>query len=777
MRIPATKVFLALVLLLLLVPVGSLTLPSQLASASSGASAQNFSSSSHTTALNPIYTKIPITIPRVITQAKSLGEISPNTAISFDILLPPKDPQGLSQLLSKVYNPSSNLYHHFLTQQQYEFFYGPDTSEAALISSYLSSSGLKSTLESSGLLSVSGSAINIERALNVSIDSFQLGKTTFYSATSYPKLPSAFSNILGIYGLQNYEPPTRSAVPLYRTLGQVIKPGQSLGNFLYYSPAEIRQAYNSSSLINEGYNGSGVSIAIIDAYGDPYIQQELNNFSAEFNLPQTTINQICVDGPCDYSQGISQGWNTEIALDVEWAHAMAPGATINLYIGSNSSQPLFDAVEMAVSSGKNSIISMSWGSPENTYAASSPYAPIFGQSYPWLDQVLQQSAAEGITAFASSGDWGAYDQGFGQTASYGGATYPSTDPYVTGVGGTSLYLNTTRGYLQFPYYNANGTYGSETAWSWNNAYGWGTGGGYSTLFPQPSWQQGQGVNTNGSRGSPDVSWDADVQTGVAVSLYDQSTSSYNYYIVGGTSVGSPSWAGSIALIEQKAGARLGLLNPEIYSILQNKQEYSKAFHDVTVGNNNPLNAGPGWDPLTGVGTPNLGELANYLAPSGSISVAVQNSLSGKLDSSYSYSSAVGISAVVNGPSGTIASGTVSATITSGNVVVASNVPMVYNTFTGTWQGAYQIKHGDPPGEWTATVNAQSGSLSGVGSTTFSVGDGITMFMPFYNIKTAAQLSHFFLTGQQVNISAAITSPDGSSIISSGNYSAIFYLGG
>ena len=163
---------------------------------------------------------------------------------------------------------------------------------------------------------------------------------------------------------------------------------------------------------------------------------------------------------------------------------------------------------------------MSWGTPENSFAISSPVAPVEGASYPWLDQVLQQAAAEGITTFSSSGDWGAYDQGFGgESLPYGGAIYPSTDPYVTGVGGTSLYMNTTSGTIQFPYSNATGGYGSETAWSWSNQYSWATGGGYGTVFPTPPWQHGTGFDSSqGTKGSPDVAWDADPATGVAISL-------------------------------------------------------------------------------------------------------------------------------------------------------------------------------------------------------------------------------------------------------------------
>ena len=129
-----------------------------------------------------------------------------------------------------------------------------------------------------------------------------------------------------------------------------------------------------------------------------------------------------------------------------------------------------------------------------------------------------------------------------------------------------------------------------------------------------------------------MSWDADPQTGVIVSVSNGASGGFTYFVVGGTSVGSPSWAGSLALIEQKAGGKLGLINPALYSILNNPAEYSKTFHDITIGNNNPDSAGVGWDPLTGIGSPNLGELANYLAPTGSLGVSVQNQLSGLANS-------------------------------------------------------------------------------------------------------------------------------------------------
>lgn len=769
-------VLLTITIVLLLAPLSTFgsTFTSHQSSSGTSSPVQNHGN------VNATSVTVPLAIPPAISESKSLGAVNPSTPVSMGIILPPRNQIGLEQRIGTTSNPLSPEYRHFLTSQQYVQLYGPDLTGANLLSSYLRSNGLSTSFDPSNpdLMLVTGSALSAEKALQVSIQSFDLGGTQFYSATSSPHLPSEFSNIRNVFGLTDYGSASGlnvTATPTYRLLGALGgKPAQVGSSSIYYSPSEIKQAYNVSSLTNEGYTGTGVTIAIVDAFGDPYIQQEVNNFSSEFNLPQTKINQICVDGPCNYAEGVTHGWNTEIALDVEWAHAMAPEASIDLYIGSNNSVPLYDAVQRAVTDGNNSIISLSWGSPENAIASSAPIPPVFGENYPWLDQVFQQAAAEGITVFASTGDWGAYDQSQGQTSPYGGAIYPSTDPYVTAVGGTSLYMNFTFGFAQSPYFNAVGGYGGETAWSWNNFESSATGGGYSTIFGAPSWQKGQGFS-GGARGVPDVSWDADPQTGVLVSLYNPSYDNYTYYIVGGTSVGAPSWAGSMALLDQKAGENLGLINPTLYSILSSPAEYSKAFHDITSGNNNPNSATTGWDPVTGLGSPNLGELSNLIAPTGSLAVSVTNTLSNNFGISYSYGSSIGFSATVTGANGVINTGTVGAEITGPEgQVVASNVPLSYDTGTQEWTGTYTIKPTDPAGIWTASISATSGVSSGSGFTTMSVGDGVTIFQPYYNSTTSSASAVYAQVGHTIKVSAMVTMPNGTCCVTSGNFSASFY---
>lgn len=743
-----------LILVFLVSSIGSPTLSALSQGADAGSSVSSSSGDS--------YSKVPAQLPTILQQAQQFGMLNSSAPMSVQMVLSLRNSVGLSNELMSMYDPSSPTYHHFLSAAQFNQLYGSSPAELSALTDYLRAKGLQVQVggaSTTNLVTLKGTAQQMEDAFKTQMGLFKYNGQSFYSAVSSPQLPKAFSNVQMIYGLQNYGASAGSAVPLYRDLGPVNK-SEAPSSSVYYSPPEIREAYNATGLYSEGYDGTGITIAIVDAYGDPYIQSELGVFSSSFNLPQTNVTVVCVDGPCDYYNGIYTGWNGEIALDVEWAHAMAPGATIDLYIGSNSGQPLYDAVQAAVNDSSTNIISMSWAEPENDFGSSASVAPVYGENYPWLDQVLQEAAAVGITSLASTGDWGAYEQSFGQTSPYGGAMYPSTDPYVTGVGGTSLYMSTSSGYLQMPYANATGGYGAETAWSWNNVQGWGTGGGESTLFARPEWQTGLGLSGTTMRGAPDISWDADPQTGVLVFV----EGGFNIY--GGTSVGSPSLAGSLATLEQKAGERLGLINPTLYSILNNASEYSKAFHDVTVGNNNPNSASPGWDSLTGVGSPNLGELANYLAPTGRIDVVAASNVS--LGTSASYSNVIEITAHAFYGGANVTSGTGFAEILSPDGDLLANVTI----WPGAreWTGDFRINSTDPPGSWTATVHIASGGQSGMGSTIFSVGDGLTLFAPY-------TVAGEFVVGQTIPVSVAITGGGGGGggggVVTSGTFSAVF----
>jgi len=588
---------------------------------------------------------------------------------------------------------------------------------------------------------------------------------------------------------------------------------QTPGNILSYSPSEIREEYNSTGLLQSGITGKGITIAIVDPDGDPNITNDLHQFDATFGIPNPpSFHVICIDGPCDYESGILSGASVEIELDVEWSHAMAPGANINLYISSTfANGPLYDAELAAVlgaSGGSenssvgigtpgvyhNDIISNSWGEPENNVATSQSYGlnydPVVGgpQGYPWLDQVFQEAAARNITVFASSGDFAAYQQGspYLQTVPYGGVSNPSDDPFVTAVGGTSVYLNTTGGTLSFPGANATGSYGAETAWSWINlqatkpGYQGGSTGGFSSLYPQPYYQRGPGVPNNGKRGNPDVSWLGDPNTGVLVYGLSPYTGEYSFYDIGGTSVGSPNWAGTMALLDQDAGRSLGFMNPTFYSILNNPQEYAKAFHEITFGNNNGFSAGPGWNPVTGMGTPNIGELANIVAgetPSLDIRVANNISTPVQFNSStpaYSYGETIKLTASIDDHMQV--SGPVQADITSlAGGLIASNIPMTWDNVNHDYVGTFQITSSDDPGQWLATVWAFNSGRIGVGYNAFAVGDSIFVFSPLSFANTGVSYSNFYTRGEIVPLAMSVENPNDTKILGEGHYYASFYF--
>lgn len=319
-----------------------------------------------------------------------------------------------------------------------------------------------------------------------------------------------------------------------------------------YAPSVIRHAYGFDQLAS---TGSGQIIAIVDAYGSSTIQNDLNVFSAKYGLPTTTVKIY-------YPQGVPRrsdsGWALETSLDVEWAHAIAPNATIALVVAkSTNMSDLLSAVDYAVGLGAKQI-SMSWGG--NEFSSESYYDYHFNRA--------------GVTFTASSGDNGA------------GVMWPAASPYVIGVGGTTLRVD------------SNNDVVSEAGWS-------GSGGGVSSYEARPSWQAGW--QSASHRAVPDVSYDGDPNTGfsVYVSNYNGST---GWAMVGGTSAGAPQWAALMALVNSARSSSLTSVLSNIYSIAA--QSYSTQFDDVLSGSNGAFAAAGGYDLVTGLGSP----LANMLVP-------------------------------------------------------------------------------------------------------------------------------------------------------------------
>jgi subtilase family serine protease len=324
------------------------------------------------------------------------------------------------------------------------------------------------------------------------------------------------------------------------------------------SPAQITTAYGFPS----NYQGAGETIAIIDSGDDPNIESDLNTFSSQFGLPAcTTANGCFTKLFSDGQPPTDSGWAVETSLDVEWAHAIAPQAKI-LLIESYDAYGLYDAVTFAIAQ-KPSVISLSWGGGE--FWTEIYYDPMFKSSP--------------VPIFAASGDSGT------------GVWYPAASPYVVGVGATQITMD------------SSGNYVSETAWS-------GSGGGVSAYETEPAFQTSYVIpQPTGERGVPDVAYNG--SSGSPYAVYD-SFGEGGWLQVAGTSAGTPQWAALVADMKSAKNGNFANFNASLYSVA--RQTNPVLLHDTLTGSNGSCGyycqARPGYDYITGLGTPQAGLLMN-----------------------------------------------------------------------------------------------------------------------------------------------------------------------
>jgi subtilase family serine protease len=375
-----------------------------------------------------------------------------------------------------------------------------------------------------------------------------------------------------------------------------------------YSPQEIRRAYGVNQLLQRGDDGKGETIVIFDSFGSPTIASDLAHFDAGYGLPAPPSFKILA--PLGTAHSLA--WAGEVTLDVEWAHAMAPDASIVLMTSPvNETEgvhgmPQFNALEnYALDHHLGQVFSQSWGATENTLFTPAG-RPIFGE----FEATYARAAATGVTVLASTGDSGSAGYKTLKTFyPFPAVEFPASSPLVTAVGGTRLTAST------------KGVYQSEKVW---NSDGGAGGGGISQFFKEPSYQKSLPAATQkklgGHRGIPDISWNADPNTPVLIYMSAKVAGQAGYYGVGGTSEGSPDWAGLVADLDQATGHPLGLLNTTLYTL----GKAGSAFHDVTVGNNGlngvkGYSAAKGWDLASGFGSPNVNALVGaVLAKAGAL---------------------------------------------------------------------------------------------------------------------------------------------------------------
>jgi subtilase family serine protease len=426
-----------------------------------------------------------------------------------------------------------------------------------------------------------------------------------------------------------------------------------------FTPASMQTSYNVGPLYAAGNEGQGVTIAIIDSFGNPNMASDLGNFDTQMGLAHMcgepgascaagtpTFQHVFWNGqtqvkePPPNSNGVGTQtrniWALETALDVEWVHTIAPMANI-LNVTTNPAETqgvqglsaMMDAEQFIVDNHEATIITQSFGTTEEAFSST--------QSLLNLRHAFISAASDGVTVLASSGDGGTANALFTPVPNptivpFPTVGWPASDPLVTAVGGTYLCTDPTTGTgvdSADPPVNCQSHPGvREVGWI-------DSGGGFSHVFARPSYQDTLPAGSTAigdTRGVPDVAYNASARTGVLV--YDTAPGdgtsglfcpsgdpcSAGWFVVGGTSASAPQWAGLVAIAGQIAGHGLGLINPALYA-LANGPNYGTYFYDVTTGNNQAdpdipgYPATTGWDPVTGLGTPNAATLVPALAGS------------------------------------------------------------------------------------------------------------------------------------------------------------------
>lgn len=366
-------------------------------------------------------------------------------------------------------------------------------------------------------------------------------------------VPAEFhGDVLAVLGLDNRP----VAKPHFRTLTRQMQP-HFPGGPKPLTALEVAKLYNFPT----DATGKGQTIAMIEL-GGGYDQRDLDEYFKKLGLKTPDVQSVSVQG-CGNSPGSDA--DGEVVLDISVAGAMAPDAKILVYFCPNTDQGFLAGINAVIhDSNKCGICSISWGSPEAYWTA---------QAMKAFTQAFETAADMGVTFLAASGD-----NGSGDGADGNNVDFPASSPFMTGVGGTRLIGH-------------NDVILSETVWNDGDQEG-ATGGGISTVFPIPDYQAKANVPGNSFRGVPDVASVADPETGYPITLNGDVS------VTGGTSSGSPAWAGLIARLNEKRGKNIGFLNHLLYIA------DPSCFNDVTEGNNGRFKAGQGWDATTGLGSPN-----------------------------------------------------------------------------------------------------------------------------------------------------------------------------
>jgi subtilase family serine protease len=558
------------------------------------------------------------------------SRVSDATAQSFQVALNPRSPAAVSALATAVSDPASPLFHHYLTAAQWEAQFSPTPATVARVTSWLASQGFTVGATSADRLSIdaSGTAAQAEEAFGIVLNNYDVNGKSVQLAANDASVPDALAGIVGgVLGLdqsistpdatpaknsggpqpggfrnpqvcsQYYGQKTATGFPAYGSGYPASLPLDPCG----YTPQQLQSAYGLTSDFAKGVTGKGETVAIVDAYASPTLLADAQTYY-HLNDPAQALasSQFREILPSSYNHQtacIPSGWYGEQTLDVEAAHATAPGANL-LYVGGQSCEDnaLLSSIRTIVDGHLAQVITNSYGDDAGDVLDSAA-------SRAAEDAVLQMAAATGITVQFSSGDSGDEFAGTGIVS----PDYPASSPWSTAVGGTSLAVN------------ANGSMAFQTGWSTSKSifctanyaalggctkpeigtylppspggYDYGSGGGTSYNYAEPAYQKADvpagladrnsAITGEANRVVPDIAMEADPTTGMLIGETQVFPDGVYYaqYRIGGTSLASPLFAGIVALADQAAGTSLGFLNPVLYKA--DASGSATGFYDVT----------------------------------------------------------------------------------------------------------------------------------------------------------------------------------------------------
>jgi kumamolisin len=515
--------------------------------------------------------------------------VAPNQVLHLSFELRGND-SALDSYLEDVYNPSSPNYHHWVTPQQFGRQFGASSAEIAAVTAWIKSSGMTITAvwPNNRFLSAKTTAARAQALFGVHLRCYYQSAGGTPSSTVF--IPDAepsvrddiAAKLVSITGLTNamraVAPrlqicPTASnpAIKTLDTVAPLVDP---------LSPAQLSTIYDLGRIQSAGFTGSLMRIGVYSP--TLYYVANTRAFESYYGISAPTPIE---EWPTSTGRTTDDSGSQEADLDVQTLIGQAPNAQLVLYEAPNDGSAYSDQFNQ-IASDDPPVVSMSYSFPESTSDAS---------ALKQLDTIVKEMAAQGETVVGATGDTGPYDNG-GTTPSVG---YPASSAYALGVGGSAL-VNTDNGYWDGEIY-------------WNDKYGMG-GGGNSILFSIPSWQTGSGVDNSSSDGFRQVPDVCSLAGNPGLNIYSSNTdgSDPGWATYGGTSTATPIWAAALLDIDQAIGTSQGNVDPTLYTIANDSNEYAAAFHDITSGSNQLFSATTGWDYCTGLGSGDFYEIYLFM---------------------------------------------------------------------------------------------------------------------------------------------------------------------